>query len=251
MDYVSVKLSSVASQLNYWDWEGSLERVKGVCGSCWGWPRLLYPPFSWCCSTRAVRDASGHGPHPISGGQSRGRRRGSVAAYADSRARELRRRDQLPVPASGGEHGGGNFLRVLFGLRPDSAEFHQQAAAFRVSVARRLQVSDLSRRQQSRPQGSSFASKFLTTSRRSRLSAGRCTDSATWPVSNRRRPVRGARGPFITTRPTAATMRPARTSTSNTEPSPFLYTCTFYTNTKRLLTHIEMSTTMSTSWKAN
>lgn len=28
VDYVSVKLSAVASQLNYWDWEGSLDRVK-------------------------------------------------------------------------------------------------------------------------------------------------------------------------------------------------------------------------------
>ena len=27
IDYVSVKLSAVASQLNYWDWEGSLDRV--------------------------------------------------------------------------------------------------------------------------------------------------------------------------------------------------------------------------------
>ena len=28
VDYVSVKLSAVASQLNYWDWEGSVRRVK-------------------------------------------------------------------------------------------------------------------------------------------------------------------------------------------------------------------------------
>ncbi len=53
----------------------------------------------------------------------------------------------------------GNFLRVLFDLSPDSAEFHRQAEAFRVSVARRFQVSDLLRRQQSRPQEGSFASR--------------------------------------------------------------------------------------------
>ena len=29
VDYVSVKVSAVASQLNYWDWEGSLDRVLG------------------------------------------------------------------------------------------------------------------------------------------------------------------------------------------------------------------------------
>ena len=53
----------------------------------------------------------------------------------------------------------GNFLRVLFDLSPDSAEFHQQAEAFQVSVARRFQVSDHLRRSQSRPQGGAFASR--------------------------------------------------------------------------------------------
>lgn len=51
VEYVSVKLSAVASQLNYWDWEGSLDRVRERlrlllrrasassprCSSTWTW----------------------------------------------------------------------------------------------------------------------------------------------------------------------------------------------------------------------
>ena len=53
----------------------------------------------------------------------------------------------------------GNFLRVLFGLTPESEEFHRQAEAFRVSVATRNRVSDQARRRQSRPAQEAFAGR--------------------------------------------------------------------------------------------
>ena len=44
VDSVSVKLSSVASQLNYWDWEGSLERVTGRLRELLGVAAAASPP---------------------------------------------------------------------------------------------------------------------------------------------------------------------------------------------------------------
>ena len=52
----------------------------------------------------------------------------------------------------------GNFLAVLFGLRPGSPEFDRQARAFRTSVAERAEVSDRPRRRQTRPAEGSFSS---------------------------------------------------------------------------------------------
>ena len=45
----------------------------------------------------------------------------------------------------------GNFLRAMFQLAPDSAEFHRQAEAFRAAVRDREAVSDRPRRWQERP----------------------------------------------------------------------------------------------------
>ena len=45
----------------------------------------------------------------------------------------------------------GNFLRAMFHLAPDSAEFHRQAEAFRAAVRDREAVSDRPRRWQERP----------------------------------------------------------------------------------------------------
>ena len=53
----------------------------------------------------------------------------------------------------------GNFLAVLFDLRPGSPEFDRQARAFRSSVAGRLEVSDQPRRRQSRPAEGSFSAR--------------------------------------------------------------------------------------------
>ena len=52
----------------------------------------------------------------------------------------------------------GNFLRVLFDLAPDSAEFDLEAERFRVSVSDRATVSEEPRRLQVRPSRGAFAS---------------------------------------------------------------------------------------------
>ena len=299
VDYVSVKLSSVASQLNYWDWEGSLERVTGRLRELLGVAAAASPPvfvnldmeeyhdleitlaaFKWLLSSLEFRrltagvvlqaylpdsfaalrdlvtwagerrrdgggeikirivkganlamervDAAMHGwqqaPYATKAEVDANYKRlldwvltpertaavrigiGShnlfdVAwAHVVSRQRGVAHRVQFEMlqgmasaqsrvvrEAAGGgalllytpivapesfdvaigylfrrleeNTTEGNFLRVLFDLSPDSAEFHQQAEAFQVSVARRFQVSDHPRRSQSRPQGGAFASR--------------------------------------------------------------------------------------------